>query len=239
MKEQLKALCNLQQVDLQIAAARRAIAALNDGAALHKQLAAADRQLASLSEELRKSEAELHDNELNLKSIETKIQGFRNRLYAGSVTSPKELSSIEKEIEMLGKSRAKLDERILELYDLVERQQNAVKTLETKANDIRERHSKHTADYQAKSRDLNSQIEQLDTQRQKALETVTNRPLLQRYESLRGRYHDTGLARVTDGKCGGCHIGLTGFSLRKLKEGQEVQACESCGRILYLQENAS
>lgn len=236
MKAQLKALYELQQIDLQIAAAKRAVAALDNGTTLRQQLAAAEKRLAELSDQLKASEAELRDNELNLKSVETKKQTFERKLYAGQVTNPKELSSMEKEIEMLGKTRWKLDERILQLYDIVERQQAEVKQAESAAREIRQRSDEQAASYQAKSRELNSEIERLTADRQNAAATVTDHALLQRYETVRARYKDSGLAKVEDGKCGGCHISLTPFTVRMLKEDGQYQTCESCGRILYLEE---
>ena len=236
MKAQLKALYELQQVDLQIAAAKRALAALDNGTALRQQLSLAEKRLADLSEQLRKSEAELRDNELNLKSVETKKQIFEKKLYAGQVTNPKELSSMEKEVAMLGKTRARLDERILELYDVVERQQAEVRQAEEAAAELKRRVEEQSAQYQAKSHELTSQIEQLTSQRQNAVSTITDRALLQRYETVKARYKDSGLAKVEDGKCGGCHISLTPYILRLLKEDGHYQTCESCGRILYLEE---
>lgn len=236
MKAQLRALYELQQVDLQLAAIRRTLAALDDGSTIIRKLSILEKQLVSASEELRKSESELKDNELNLKSIEAKKQSFEQKLYAGQVISPKELSSIEKEIEMLGKSRAKLDEKVLELYDTVDREQTTVRETKAAVDHLKELLAKHTADYKAKSSEFNAQIEQLTAARQKAIGAVTDPSLLQRYETIRVRYKDTGLAKVENGKCGGCHVGLTPYTQRMLKENTQYQSCESCGRILFLDE---
>lgn len=234
MNAQLKALYELQKVDLRLAAARTALAALDAGAALRQQLTDYEKRLAALTDVLKKSETELKDSELNLKSVETKKQSFEQKLYTGQVMNPKELASMEKEIEILGKSRGKLDDRILELYEIVETQQADVKKAETIVAQLKERLSQQTAQYEAKSRELNSQIEQLTAERQKSLGAVTDRQILQRYEAVRARYKDSGLAEVQDGKCGGCHVGLTSFSIRKLREDAEYQTCESCGRILVM-----
>lgn len=236
MKAQLRALYELHQIDLQTAAARKAIADLDDGTLLRQHTARAEKIHKALAEALRKSESELQDSELKLKTIENKRETFKKRLYEGQITNPKELSSIEKEIEMLGKSRAQLDERILELYDLVENQQNDAKTAEETLTKLKTRTAKHVAQYQTKSRELNEQIEALTAARGKAVANVTDRSLLQRYESIKSRHKDTGLAKVEDSKCGGCHIALTAFTKRLLKEGEQFQTCESCGRILFLDE---
>jgi hypothetical protein len=236
MNAQLKALYELQQVDLQIAAAQKALGALDKGDALRRQLSEAEKRLGALSEELRRSEADLRDNDLKLKTVEMKKKSFEDKLYAGQVTNPKELSSMEKEIEMLGRTRSKLDERILELYDVVERQQGEANKSERAAAELKQRLEQQTAQHETRSRELNSELEQLARERQKALGGVTDRALLQRYETVRARYKDAGLAKVEDGKCGGCHISVTPYTVRMLKEDGQYQACESCGRILFLEE---
>jgi uncharacterized protein len=234
MNEQLKALNALQQVDLGIAAANRAVAALDNGDLVRAHLGVAEKKLAVASESLRKSEAELRDKELSLKSLETKLQNFQEKLYKGQVTNPKELSSIEKEIEMLGKTRSQLDERILELYEIVEREQGEKRQIEEVATKLRGRLDRTVTEYQAKSTELRAELDKLGKERQAVLPQVTDKQLLSRYETLRGRYKDTGLATMVDGKCGGCHVTLTPFTLRKLQDDKELMTCESCGRILSL-----
>ena len=236
MKEHLKALYELQQIDIQIAAAKKSLAALDNGAALKQQISEVERRLTAAAEELRKSEAELLDNELKLKSIETKKESFEKKLYTGQVTNPKELESMEMEIEMLGRSRGKLDDYVLELYDTVERQQTAVKATDTTKGDLQSRLAECTAKFDKDSSALKIELERMTGERQKVLNKITDENLLQKYETIKARYKDTGLAKVEGGKCGGCHIGLTGYSIRKLKEGDNYEICESCGRILYSEE---
>lgn len=236
MKEELKALNELQQIDLGIAAASRELAGLDSGANVRAHLALAEKKLAAASEELKKSESELRDKELTLKTIESKKKSFENKLYEGKVTNPKELSSIEKEIEMLGKNRSQLDVRILELYEIIENQQAEKKQVEDVQTALTERLTRTMAIHKAKSSELGVEIARLTEARKSAIAAVPDKQLLSRYEALRNRYKDTGLAKVVDGKCGGCHVGLTSFTVRKIREDKEYQTCESCGRILFLVE---
>src|ERR687886_568955 len=101
LQDTLRALAALQQIDTQIQRARRAQAA---------------RQAANTARDtLHRLTAEQKDNELKEEAIETKRKNYQQRLYQGSVTNPKELSNIEREIEALGRQRSDLDGRILEL----------------------------------------------------------------------------------------------------------------------------
>ena len=99
MKQELKALCDLQTIDTKLTSAKKALAALDSGVSLKQGLEQTEAILAKRTALLQKSEAELRDNELKLKSLETKRQDFEKKLYDGKTTNPKELTSIQQEIE--------------------------------------------------------------------------------------------------------------------------------------------
>ena len=67
---------------------------------------------------------------------------------------------------------------------------------------------------------------------------VTDKSLFARYETVRKKTGNTGIAKVIGGKCEGCRISIVQFTSRKLFEDKEYVCCESCGRILYLDPNA-
>ncbi len=234
MRAQLKALYDLQQVDLQIASLNKALASLDDGSTLCKQIAAGEKQLAVLLNDLRSKELELKESELNLQSVEARGADLRKRMYGGSISNPKELSSIEKEIEALDKNRSELDEQILTLYDAVEERQASVKKLESAILQAKTRLDRNMAEYNSKSEEQNGELATLFGERQKMTEAVTDKRLLQRYESIKSRHKDTGLAVVEGGKCGACHIGLTTYMQMQVEDNDQVSTCESCGRILFL-----
>lgn len=236
MREQLQALYELLQIDIAESQARKSLAALEKGDVENRQMSALQAKYIVLSNELKKLESDLQDSELNLQSVEEKIKNFQQKLYSGQVTNPKELSSIEKEIEMLGKSRGSLDERILGLYDQVEAQRTEVGKYESAISRLKKKIAAILADYNQKSGELNKEIESLTSKRRDAIMQVTDKTLLQRYESVRSRHKDTGLALVENNKCGGCHTGLTVYTQRLLWADEGFHTCENCGRILYLKK---
>jgi len=230
MSEQLKALYALQQVDSRLEEVRRESAALDSGEKLRAQIAAAEVQNKKLQDELRKAEADLQDAELKLKSLEQKKAAYEKKLYGGG-GSPKELSGIEKEIEILSRQRAQLDEQILGLYELVDQRKAALSEFEGRLAAAAQRLEKITANYTSESARLKEEIAKLEDERSRAAAGI-QAALLRRYDSIRARSGGIGIAKVSDGKCGGCHIGLTSFLLRKLKEDAEMISCENCGRFL-------
>src|SRR5947207_1768280 len=120
MNPNLSALYALQQVDSALALATRQYQALDPGraeqSAAESALALHDRLLRSLHE----TEGNLKDSELEQLAVEKKKKDFETKLYSGKVQAPKELASMQEEIEALGRQRGRLDERILTLMDEAE-----------------------------------------------------------------------------------------------------------------------
>jgi predicted nucleic acid-binding Zn-ribbon protein len=61
--------------------------------------------------------------------------------------------------------------------------------------------------------------------------------ILQRYDRLRAR-GKTGIAAVRHETCAGCHMHVRLATIMALKHGDTTQACDNCGRYLYLPEEA-
>lgn len=234
MKQELKALSDLQAIDTKLATAKKALAALDAGAALKQGLAQTETILANRAAALHKSQAELKESELKLSSLESKKKDFEAKLYAGKVTNPKELSGIQQELAMIKRNREKLDERILELYEVIEQQKKPVQEAEERREQFKTRLEQVLAQQKSKNQALTAEIAELTAEREKAV-TALPKQLLSKYEMVSSRTGGVGIAPLTDGRCGGCKTAVTPFIQRKLREGTEYQFCESCGRFLYLE----
>ena len=130
MREELKALYELQRIDLDLARTQKAKAALDDGTAKRQRVETVRGRFQQTDTLYHEAAAEMQDKELNLKSVETKQKSYRDKLYGGAVSNPKELESMEKEVEMLGRQKDKLEERILELMDIIEERKAEVASVQ-------------------------------------------------------------------------------------------------------------
>lgn len=67
-----------------------------------------------------------------------------------------------------------------------------------------------------------------------ALASGITASLLQQYEQVRKARRGVGLAEVVDNSvCGGCSVRLPIHVVQKVRKGEGVTRCPSCGRILY------
>ena len=236
MRGALKNLYDLQTIDLHLQRAQKAKASLDDGSAKKQQVESA-RQEAGKAENLyHEASAELHDKDLNLKSVESKRKAFSDKLYGGSVTNPKELESMEKEIEMLGRQKDKLEERMIELFDIVEERkstlasaQAALKQQEDELAVCLEKLRREDASLAVRIRDLSADREE------KALPQVEP-ALLRRYEAMRVRTGGLVVSKVEDQSCSACRTSVLSGAMRDLGADKSLQTCENCGRLLYLEQ---
>lgn len=230
--ETLSALYAVQQVDSLIQRAKRTQAALDNGKDATAQSEAAQALSQQKRTTLNKAAGELKDSELKLSTVETKRKNYQQKLYQGTVTNPKELSNIEREIEALGRQQSDLDGRVLELMEQVEQAQ--VEAVEAEAG--AHRAEGHRADVLASFRSrydaLALELTDLARQRLEVVAHVEDKALLKRYDDLRAKASGVGIARIEGGNCGGCHMTLPSTVIKTVKEGAVVQTCEDCGRLL-------
>ncbi len=238
MKQQLLALYELQGLDVKIARVNARLAAMTGGTAQKRQLADAKAKLHSLEEALGSQETELKDAELKLKSVDEKRAAFEKRLYSGSVSNPKELGSIEKEVKILKGQQEELDGRTLELYDSVDRARAAVESGRQIVKKLEAELAAAVAAEAAERTTLESELKELTSQRESAAAIVTDRALMSRYDAVRKRTGNTGIAKLIHDRCEGCKTTSMPFTTRKLFENKEIVSCENCGRILVLDPDA-
>ena len=235
MSAELRALCDLQTIDLTLAKAQKAKAALDDGSA-KKQLIENARQKVAQAEKLdHEAATELQDKELNLKTVEGKQKQFKDKLYGGSVSNPKELDSMEKEIEMLGRQKGKLEERILELYDIVEGHKSTLANAQAAQKQLEDDLAQHMEKIRQEAATLTARIQELTAAREQALPGV-NPALVKRYESMRQRSRGVVVSKVEAENCSACHTQIITGLMRELQADKAICTCENCGRLLYLEQ---
>jgi len=234
MSAELKALCELQTIDLALAKAQKQKASLDDGTS-RKLLVDDTRQKVEQAEKsLHEATTELHDKELNLKTIETKQKQFKDKMYGGTVSNPKELESMEKEVEMLDRQKGKLEERILELYDIVESRKSDLANAQASLKQWEANLAGHLEKARQDAATLTARIQELTKAREQALPGL-NPALVKRYESMRQRSGGVVVSKVEAENCSACHTQIITGLMRELQADKTISTCENCGRLLYLE----
>jgi predicted nucleic acid-binding Zn-ribbon protein len=56
------------------------------------------------------------------------------------------------------------------------------------------------------------------------------------YDRIFKKKGDSAVSPMQGDMCGGCHMKVVIGTLQSLKQAEGITQCESCGRILYLEE---
>lgn len=234
MREKLRLLWQLEEIDDALQRSREEREKLDDGSALKAKVEALKAELERQKRELREMRREMEDKELEAKGLEERRRTMERRMYGGYVSNPKELESMEREVEMLRRNQDRLEERVLELMFAIEDKCRDVQMLEEQLKAEDSGYQEVRRKYEEEYGRLSERIASLEKEREELLPQI-DPTLLERYAEIRAKVGG-GVAKVVMGVCGGCGFSISPRLLTRLKEGETIVYCENCGRILYLEE---
>lgn len=226
-------LYELQGTDLELEAKAQAIADIDRRfvepealVAAREALAATDLCYTDLKHRQRRLEGETED-------IVARLQSFEKRLYDGSVRNPRELTSIQAEVEMLRAQRRQREDAMLELMVMDEEMEKELGRLREEVETWGEQWLALQGELMHQRQGLEAEVQAL-CQARDALAATADEASLALYERLRATKQGRATATVIQGRCQGCHISLPTADLRRARLAQELVFCNSCGRILYV-----
>ena len=231
----LQRLWRLNEIDVALVEIRKRAAALDPGKLIQSQINQLEAEHAEKGTHAKALSTEQTDLELKQKSIDEKLKKIDKDLFGGKIVNPREVESLEKEIEMLKRQRSSMDGRLLELFELVP-PANAVadevkKRIDAKKAELAE-YQKRVVKEQER---LKAEFSRISSQRPEAAKGIEP-GLLARYDAIRQKQSGVGMSKVTKiGTCEMCGMKLPVKSIEGAKEGRVV-TCEACHRILYYTE---
>jgi uncharacterized protein len=206
----------------------------------HAELA----RLEARDDELRDSIASLTAQNSDLKREQAKAEGDvdqvraridrdRQRLDSGMVNSPRELESLQSEVQSLHRRQSDLEEVVL---DVMERRESAQVTLEQAAAEREQLGTeliRVTAARDAALAELAEQSVKAGDRRIEVTAAITP-DLLELYDKLRAQHGGVGAAALRRRSCQGCNLTLNTVDLNAIRVApdDEVLRCEECRRIL-------
>lgn len=227
-------LLDLQEVDLSVDRLRARLRELEEEGqvqAARQRLAAVESRLGELRLQLDEVTREQRKLEQDVEFLQRKIDAERQRLFDGSVANPKELQSIEAEVESLRARKGRVEDRVLEAMERREELEAQLAPVEAEVAEARRRLEELE---QASAREL-VEVERALEERTAERERLAARvdpELLELYQDLRRQKKGVGAVALVGGVCQGCHQKLSPVYLERLKRTTGVKRCEYCRRIL-------
>ncbi|MCK4401428.1 hypothetical protein KAW08_03895, partial [bacterium] len=191
-------------------------------------------ELAALESELVEIQKNGKLKEVELGSGAETIGKYKTQ--QNSVKTNKEYTSLQHEIEQIQEKNSVLEDEILLL---MEQSDAANENIEKKADEIKLENVKLEQEEQENKKKI-ARFEQELQKRQeerKNLVSAVDSAIVAKYERIRDLKNGVGIANISDGTCGGCHMELPPQVINNAKTCNGITVCERCSRILYVEES--
>jgi predicted nucleic acid-binding Zn-ribbon protein len=229
-------LLDVQAHDLTADQLRHKRASLPERTAMAEQeraIAGVDAELSEVGGRLHELERAQKKLEDEVASVEAKAKAENDKLYSGSVTSPRELQAMQEEIDGLGRRQRELEDEELELMERSEPLTAEVEGLEARKAGFRAEVDRLAGLVAEAEGDLDQQLAAVEADRATVAAGI-GADLLATYDKLRDRLGGVAVAKLVGTQCTGCHLSLPATEMdavRRAAPGAVVYH-EECGRIL-------
>lgn len=231
VRDQLKALEHLQELDLKIDQIKKKQAALpvtlktlDEGFQRANRLVGVRKQSIEDAQKLqRQTEAAMELNRDRLARANAKLEGVHNS---------QEFTAANKEIDQLKKLNSSLEEQMKKFKSDLDEHEKQLGNLGGDFDKAKQEHDAQSNLMETESRQLQKEIDAFLAERAPHAAKV-ERSVLGRYDRTRGARAGIGLAPAHSGRCGVCNMILPPQLYNQVQRANEVQECPSCHRLLF------
>jgi len=197
---------------------------------LEAQLAASVASVEALKHKGRQVELDRKKLELDVGTRAESVSRLKTQQY--QTRKNDEFQAMGHEIERYENEISKIEDEELELMEQADKIKAELVAEEKKAATTRESYSRQMTDLEAKSKTLESRLEDLTKERAELTGKI-DEDLLSRFERLFTSKGDAVVVALEHEVCTGCHMKVTPATAMRARAGKEIVSCENCGRILY------
>lgn len=230
MLPELDALLALQRQDSLLLEARRK----KDG--IPKRRDALRGAVEGARATLDQAKKDLEQARLARRAVEKEVEGIaaesaKLERQLHDVKTNKEYQAFLHEIELLKNKRSEQETKILESFDREEKLSAALGAAERRLKEEEVRLQEGDETLAREDAALDQRLHSLSQDRE-AVKPRVPPTLLSRYDRLLAARDGVAVAEVRKGACGACFKSLTPHALQEARKRDQVQMCESCGRIM-------
>jgi uncharacterized protein len=226
-----KQLYELQELDIEFEQTEQSLSLKTGQLGKREALDNAQSRLVSERQHLEKLKHERHDAEWEVDDLLNKIAAAEQQLYGGRITNPKELSSLQHEINAMKARSDQLENKALEIIEQAETAEKSVAAASAEYEKLEGEWLRQQQQLTDEIGLLKKNLADLTEKRRQLVEQIEP-PAVELYEKIRQQKKQA-VAKVEQGICRACRISLSASALQKARSGQPV-LCGSCGRILFI-----
>ena len=232
----LQRLLDLQTEDTAIKRLEEKKAALPEAARLRELTDVLDELTSDLEIATKQDDEVAREHsrlEGEIELLDQKIAREEQRMFAGTVSNPKELSSLQAEVESLKRKKGALEDQLLEVMEQRESSAATVERITVEKNQASAESEELTGKVGVLVADIDGQLAQHSSQRDQVAAGLPA-DLLSLYERIREQKHGVGAAALEQGTCQGCHTKLPQKEIERMRAEGGLQRCDNCRRILVI-----
>lgn len=187
-------------------------------------------EATSRREEVAREEQRFDDE---ARSLEDKAAEVERRMYSGEVTSPRELQTLQADVDQLRRHRHSLEDRELEVMERRESLDGEVDGLDGRVRALEAEAQRLSAALSEVEAEIDGELSGERAARDEIAATL-DAGLLQDYEGCRARARGMGAARLNGNTCQGCHLSIPSVEAERIRKSPPgtVAHCDNCGCIL-------
>ena len=225
----------LQEIDSQIDQHERALEDIRARYGESEAAAEARAEVAEYTAALPDLEARQRDLELQVASLKDKAAPVERKLYDGSVTNPKELTDLQRDLEQITRQRQELEEELLTVLEQVEAKRAGLQAARERLAQLEAEWTAAQAELHAEEQRLEAELATLRARRDTHVGRLPEPPVTT-YDRLRRRRKGLAVVKVERGACLGCRLTVPTVVLQRARSGMNPNPvqCPSCERMLYV-----
>ena len=231
-KEQIVALVNLQQIEIETSSVKTKISNVD------QRLEKLDDRLHDFKLAIEKQESVINELNQKYRDYETDVRMNldaikKSEAKLSSVKTNKEYQAFLKEIDDIKEKNSKLEDDMIDFLDRIEAAENTLNTKMAEHSELQTRLNNEKETIQKETEEGKRQLEDLDAQ----LKTVAagiDAALLATYNKVKALQNNAiGIVAVTDAVCQGCNMNIPPQMYNELQRGDSLKKCPICDRIIY------
>jgi predicted nucleic acid-binding Zn-ribbon protein len=225
----------LQEIDSQIDQREAALESLRVPFEESEELAQTRADLAEHHAGLPELEARQRDLELQTAGLRDKAEPVETKLYSGSITNPKELTDLQRDLDQLTRQRQALEEELLSVLEQLEAKRAAAAAAQLRLDQLESQQATDRERNRSDDVRIEGELAALRERRNRALEGIPGAPV-NAYDRLRRRRRGIAVVKVERGTCLGCRLTVPTVVLQRARSGTNPNPvqCPSCERMLYV-----
>ena len=237
MKSDLSKLVDLQKTDSRIRHLKENINSAEERrAGLEQEF---EQHASSIREiQTRKDDAQKSRTELEARIADAKMKLERANRNLTTAKDTKQYEAAMREIDTLNKQVSNFETEILEQLEVIDETDKVLDERKEEIDSLQSNWEKTQVDFAERLESDKSEYQRLTGERDEVFSRVSPR-LAKVYNRLITRSRDgVAVAEVIDDSCSACFMKLRKQMLLQLKTTDEIFTCESCTRILYLEDDS-